>query len=1064
MDSALSSSISVYIPSSQPNDEDKLSSRLHNVIKDALLSLYSNNIQISFNGGADKISLNELNGLFSFYRDSMDDVATKKKFDEDLSYTLRLIEGSKVGEYRICEVYPLLRKILLIMEGYLRHIYNMFLLDTAILSEDIHFGDDLVCDVLDRIYDSCGVSLNKEVLLSRFDFNAIDFDTAFSSIERLSTAISHVIEHVYSNDSNYRLEIIVTSILSGYLQRLISLLVVIYISTVDKSRLYDKPTRSNDCTPTDQQTTIFEPVIPGIELSFLEYLEKLKDISISILSLPFKFDDVDLLEYWSIDMVVPILLTFKYGFAVISQSYFKNHDLSDLLFYSAINYVSNIPNTFFSGEVYGTTVKYVHEIVVLHVNNLTKLNGFIKSHFCTQYNQVQNTHNGYKSTTPLVPTKQIVGYSPTNYDSVNRVSLALPNTSASSRDISTYFQINELKSFIEEYNVVAESLSKYCEHFFNVILSNSPGENDCYIELIDAISQLVIRVTTTVIYADGLVYITRKNPNLEVISSIKLILEYVWHFLSTFVNHVPFDVISAIYYYIGSKLNDSNVDAQVYIFNIILNDFDIDNPHLSSDNYPKVISMLESLMKCSGSICSHFISFEHSNSLLYKQLRTSYLSLSFFTLCKLFIAELVKPNKYSFGILDLFVSWCCSDKIYENLIAKSLCRFTIELMNTHPEYIPAAKYLMDIVLGLCFSGITEIQFIKIREPLDPSKINVFRYLKILAESTLSTWLLENVVVIYTCAIVKCFGDIMRNYFHTDERCICIFCSFTCYYPETINGTCNCVESPIVNDLPSIRHYLELVASLPWDKYQRIGCDTFTNIMSFTLMTLNNILIFITQTLLEQKGSANLEMRFTLFTIAIKITHTLVKTGNFETDDSRILMLLKLFSLLGCSQVCISNNTSVHLDLISQSICILDGVTRQTPTLQLLELHNGLLGILMGKLVQYPYTLLTPGNYRIKTDVVAKNYLLSINNMLGQVNKINSRAIKLLYNCYIWKFCKLNGANDQPLGSLFIDNEITNPEEPLKFRLFVNLAFIFSCSITDATFKKCDDVLMITKGT
>lgn len=278
------------------------------------------------------------------------------------------------------------------------------------------------------------------------------------------------------------------------------------------------------------------------------------------------------------------------------------------------------------------------------------------------------------------------------------------------------------------------------------------------------------------------------------------------------------------------------------------------------------------------------------------------------------------------------------------------------ILEINAKYMDMCRYIMDIILGLCFfthfdslpqnthstrhshtsdhsssddnaedCGELEHAFTNLGQ-VNFYQMCSFSKLRILSNSPLMPWLIEHVALPYTCAFVNSLKSLIKG-LHK-PNCNCIICHYNCFFTKTHKSTlkhnhslennlvtvnpeetqvldemeceesdpvCPCVNSVIINKIPSINHYLELVISISsnWPlKHQKLDqLQSITN-------TLNKVLTQLVNLLVNLKGKGDVDLKISLFTISIKLTKAISNTKDFKLNNTNLPSLIKLSSILG----------------------------------------------------------------------------------------------------------------------------------------------------------------------
>ncbi|UKK01336.2 hypothetical protein MACK_002149 [Theileria orientalis] len=1007
---------------------------LENSLKERINNCFSNGTVTLLDKGVYKLGIQEFNSLFKLPHDSSTESGKESTFHSNFLKFIARLESVDLVRCTIFRTYPLLRNILIVVEAHILYTFKALKHDTFSLKFfKFLLENDRFCYVLDSFYRENRIRVSTHEVMTGFNYDSFLFETSLRAMELVCNALS-ANNKVHENGSTSEHELLEFFIIFNYMQRILAQFLVLAI--LQNGEMNQNRGSKSDAGSTKQ----------GLNAENGKN-EKIIKMSLSALRAPKYVREHKFINKWSLYFFMPIYHVLSAGFSVTTEYDSISNQLLEALIESLNNFA---PLLWLESS---KALNNLENLLLLHSINLLKLNEVISDHSTSLYNQIVGN---------MVSKKK------TNTNKSNPLS-----TNASSRDLTTYFQKNQMKAGLTEYSKFLETLIKYNLNFLNRLKNEK--DTSVFYSSINSFSKFVSNVVRLILLTDGMEYLNKKNPNSEMQFFLKFSIEKLWDLSVSILRRFPFNVVNALFYYLGSQFNKENVLAQIYVFN------SIDNSQLKPEEYSSYIKMLDYVLVNSNNLFVNPVSFENAkkNS---RHLKLKYLSIKFSEICTIFINELVSNTDNRAGMVELFGSWCYSTNVYHTLLSRQICNFIVRLIKAKTAYVYVSKYVLDIVLGLCFfthfdkfsdNGVDAPSKINNPDPTDgleersddgdvddfddedegdkegdylltinPNQLNTFNYIRILSNSGLIlTWLMENVTLPYTCVFVAALRNLLKG---IHEQCNCIICKFKCYFREKLNTSCFCYDSLIINGSPSISHYLEFISAISTSI--NVSDDKLKAFSEFFISTLNSVLEQLTNVLNNLNDNENLKLHLAIFKIATKLTSVSVSIGHQESKNTTYSSLISLFCVLGAPQLRQTSDWKKSR-LFAELLAILNKVLSRDQNEEFLNLHKRLLDMLVKKMEKYPLLLLPLGFHRKNNELLVRDYAAAIPSILDNAIKLDSHTARLIYSYYAWKFARNNNLDEKNCG-FSRDLAIMSTENEPHLSIIVNVFFMLSHKIKD----------------
>ncbi|UKJ88968.2 hypothetical protein MACJ_002214 [Theileria orientalis] len=1017
---------------------------LENCLKEHINNCFPNGTATFLDEDGYKLSIQEFNSLFKLPRDSSTESGKESTFHSNFLKFIASLESVDLVKCKIFRIYPLLRNILIVVEAHI--LYTLKALNHDTFSSKFFkflLENDRFCYVLDSFYRENRIRVSTHEVMNGFDFGSFLFETSLRALELVCNTLS-TNNNAHENGLTSEHELLEFFIIFNYMQRILAQFLV--LAVVQNGEMNQNRGSKSAAEATKQ----------GLNGEY-ENNEKIIKMSLSALRSPKYVREHKFINKWSLYFFMPIYHVLSAGFSVTTEY----DSISNQLFEALVESINNIAPLLWLES--SKALNNLENLLLLHSIHLFKLNDVISDHSTSLYNQIVGNMVSKKNT---------------NANKSNPLS-----SNYSSRDLTTYFQKNQMKARLTEYSKFLDILMKFNLNFLNRLKNEK--DTSVFYSSIDSFSMFVSNVVRLILLTDGLEYLSKKNPNSEMQFFLKFSIEKLWDISVSILSRFPFNVVNALFYYLGSQFNRENVLAQIYVFN------SIDNSQLKPEEYSSYIKMLDYVLVNSNNLFVNPVSFENAkkNS---RHLKFKYLSIKFSDICTIFINELVSNTSNRAGMVELFGSWCYSTNVYHTLLSRQICNFIVRLIKAKTSYVYISKYVLDIVLGLCFfthfdkfsdnGVITSSQINDLDDTyeaeersdddaedfddedeedneedylitINPNQLNAFNYIRILSSSgVILTWLMENLTLPYTCVFVASLRNLLKD---IHEQCNCIICTFECYFREQLNTPCFCYDSLIVNGSPSVSHYLEFISSISTS----IGMsdNKLKSLSGFFISTLNGVLEQLVNVLNNLDDNENLTLHLAIFKIATKLTSVSVSIGHEESKSTTHSSLISLFCVLGSPQLRQTNDCKKSR-LFAELLEILNKVLSSDQNEEFLSLHKRMLDILVKKMEKYPLLLMPQGFHRKNNELLVRDYAAAIPSILENAIKLDSHAARLIYGYYAWKFARNNNLKDET-GEFSRDLAIMSTENEPYLGLIVTVFFMLSHKINDVLSEGKQDCIL-----
>ncbi|KAK1444989.1 hypothetical protein BgAZ_108950 [Babesia gibsoni] len=1011
-----------------------LSLRLGSLVHDADIA----NCRASFNGCS---AVYPTSQLYSFFNLSGVDLSNAEKvtaiLDRDLLESIRLLESTEPADLRLVEIYPLMRRIVIIMEGFLNYVGKSMRFEGT-MPHNYVLPLLTVYDVLDGLYDDTfGSHIGNESLIRDLSsiFNDVKrgLDSILISISGFVNLMVPIISNSFETQQEESLEYVVAVFTFGALQRISAHFLLLAVA--------DRGLNGSVKPSQESQGQLLELSAEDISDENMYRVDFLcKETLCKSLVKP--LTEFYMAYSWQEDIVEPILSMLNHTFLLSPKIIAAKVALSDIVVSTTLGFLSKTPGDFNPPlKTLQKMARFGQHLINMFVERVEDLNKALWSYFEMQLMhvlKVQSPCSTNASGTPRLTVTSVFD------NRANGHSLPIsPSFAPPSRSLSTMLSATELQNRFTDFLSFVEYHSKRYGELFDVLFEVTNME--CGVPLVECLSKLFAHFSALVQLGDALLYITKRSPKAEILENFKHTITSMWTLLRAFGKRVPFDLLKACFYNLGSDIHSRNVAAQISCFNVAIQDIaalkDAYNTH--HQRYNDCVDMLRSLLKGCSNTCSTCVSYRQSKP---QRFSTQFLTVPSSFIGRWFVMEtLVGASSERKGLLDAFAEWCHSSQVEEYMLARYMCRLLSRLAKADKHFMSSARYVLDILLGLCLHSENKGLGVKtVLRPFSPSRRNMFRCLSVFLENGVFTeWILKTVVLPCTCVVTNDVAKFTNNF--PSENVQNIQNTFECYFSKS-NRQCRCLTAPIANEHISASHFLHLLEALPWHCYVSTNEDSSSLMFRHVLVVLCGMLGKLVQFLHANKNSGDIQSRFAIFVLAAKVASVLVASGNFGRKNNQVVLILKLYSLLGNQKICMPEEAGLYLSLILQALCVFHSIFDHVPVKdQLMKLHNGFLALLQSKIHNYPHLLLRYELYKDIPSALIGQLSGYFPNLLRQ-SKCSGHYLWSLYNFKVWMVCDDYKIDREEVKQQYIEQSLNTQDEPPEFRITLNTAFILSCRI------------------
>ncbi|ORM41840.1 50S ribosomal protein L7/L12 [Babesia sp. Xinjiang] len=1017
------------------------------------------NSRVSFIEGSESYTTSE---LYRFFDLSNIDVScassVRELLDRDFVESIRLLDSTPPENVRLSALYPLLRRILILTEGYLRQVSSGSRFEGSVAQGySSSFLDLPLYTILDDVYGKvCGHAMQREKMLSGLSsissLGSSNLENVLVGASTLANLLVPIIAHAFENSVADELESTLAVFTFGALQRISALFLLLVV--VDQSI---NPSDGVAPESKDERIIVLSgDLISNENMKHLEFLctETLQK------ALMTKVTDHYLAVSWQEDVVLPVLRMLESAFLSCGKLVIRRESLADLVLTTTVMFVSKIPNDCPPSR---STVELIlvlgRKFLGMFSQGTEQVNVALWSHFNARLShvlKVQHDKEADKSaiveSSSNTPTDQGPGklglISTGSTSSASQGSSNASSPRPVSLSVSALVGEGELKSVLIAFVASLKYYERHVPDLFDILFGAYRRKTD--VEIVDCLSRLYVQFSSLVQLVDSLFYITRRSPNRELRGLFDQAIGSLWSIIQLLGSRLPFEVLKACFYDLGSDFHSCNIAAQICCFKSLPWDISVLRACYEEQNavYNFRVDMLRVLLRNSSRSCSFCISYGLKRP---RNIRSAYLTISSVFISRWFVTELLFCDIYeNYGLIDAFVEWCHSDRLEEYMLSRFLCRTIVRLSKEDESFVDSARYLLDILLGVCMhhEPISE-GMLGVLRPLDPGRVNAFGCLGVVFSSGLFTeWLMRHIIMPSTCAFVKNVKEHLSVFLGPDAEPW----SYECYFVVDGSG-CECSSACIVGSSQGILPYLELLSVIPSACYDIEGSDALSRMFRHMLDVLCSLVVTFVQVLTDRKDCGDILLRYSLFVLSVRLARVLVCIGKFGRKDVEVVSLLKLFSLLGNPQVCVIDDAHSYLCVISDAICIFHWIFEHVPVKeQLLKLHRGFLTVLLSKMGRFPLFLLRHELYNNVPRAMFEQLSGYFSSILEK-----SRSLGLyygtLYSLSIWNALRRYGIERVDLSEAYVDRGLCSSGSSTDLRITVNIAS--SCELRAS---KVDDIL------
>ncbi|GIX61747.1 ISL3 family transposase [Babesia caballi] len=973
---------------------------------------------------------------------SVDEV--RAVLDSDFVETVQLLEASSPGTLRLLEIYPLLRRILILIEGYLGQVSKSSRFEgTLVKVHGASLPDVTLFVVLDELYDeACGSQMSNDRLLAGLSALPVPGDSSLESVLLSASAFANIVVPFIAHSFEYlpddALEMALATFTFGLLQRFSALFLLLVV--VDSSLRAAEP--PNACTS--------QPVVSlSGDDNALDNMSRLYFLCDETLrkSLLSKLSDQYLGVCWQEDVVLPVLRMLQYTFVACGKIASVQEPLADLVLSTTTGFLTKVPeDCALSRSTMDCILAFGRQFLGMFCQGVERLNAALWAHFDSRLSHVlklQQQAASSRSDPNLSLQGSIYGSKSTGNTQNSPKSPGTPLTQPMGRSLTTLLSEGEVKSTLTAFNSSLQYYERHHKELFNIMLGSYSRKVD--VELVDCVSRLFVQYTALVQLNDAVVYITQRSPNVEVCELMKLSITVFWNVLRELCQQLSFGVLKASFYDLGSEFHSCNVAAQICCFNAAIGDHNSlkQSYDTNADEYVSKVGMLCEVLRNASTACCTCVSYGPSK---HRRSGSRYLSVSSAFVARWFVMEVTSRDVCEpRGLVDAFIAWCHSDRVEEYLLARFLCRVVTQLCRDDPKFTDGGRYVLDVLLGVCLHNDRPSDSLRgVLRPISPAQRNAFRCLRVfLHNGIFAQWLLRHVVMPYTCVFVRYVVEHVTAFL--GQSSVMPQLSFECYFAAQ-RTECRCMDAPVVSSAPALLQYLELVASLPLESADQGCSEGVVKMLQHMFAVLSGLLVKLVQLLHTHQTYGELESRFALFVLSARLTYVLVHSGQFGRSDVHVVTLLKLFSLLGNPQICMFDNVDMYLSLILEALCVFHAIFDHVPVQeQLLKLHRGFITLLFSKMGSHPSLLL---RHELYIGVPRSLFDQLSGYFAGMLAKARSLGFYLsgLYSFRLWSVLRRYNVDRDDVKSEYAEPSLASSDDPPELRITINAAFLTACRL------------------
>eukprot|EP00371_Babesia_bovis_P002815 XP_001611462.1 hypothetical protein [Babesia bovis T2Bo] len=972
--------------------------------------------------------------LYDFFDLSSVDITCRKDVERiieaDFMRSLDLL-GSVVSlELHLYEIYPLLRRLLIIIEGSLLHVDIKK--DCSFRMSDYRMQSFIelpLFTIFDKHYDRVfSRDIQSDILcsalscMSKSSFFRID--NLLSNTSKLVAVLLPIVRHIFEFKTADKLEYALGSFTFGAFQRIAGLFLVLQVVDPMFGKSCIGSAKVADTAGNKFGTAVFDENL--VRLSSL-----IKDTLHVPLGMRVSSDFLCLL--WEDFLVIPIFRMFESMFLYSNKIIATHGPLVDLVIDGVANFMRKVLNDYDPSHIcQDVVVKFTKRFLSIFHFGTVQVNKCLSSYFFSRLSHMIKLRQNYSSHGPGVNNR---GY-------VHNVDPLLDGL-VSPRPVT--FSINALvgegtlKNTLSEYVGTMTFYSHHVDDLFYVMFGIYAL--DASYTLIEHLSLIYIHFAGLVELTDVLGYVTQLSPNVEIASLLQKGVGVMWSILKSMSSHMSFEAFKTCFYHMGSEFHSCNVAAQIVSFNSL--DWSLERLEMgylrSEPHYITRVEMLQSILKNASRYACTCIAYATPK---HRRPLNSYSTISHISLSKWLIMELRAHKLEKRGLLDALTEWCTSYRAEEYILAQYLCRVVAMLHKADESLVACTRYLFDVLIGICMNTDGSMGLSTVMGDMNPGKKNLFRCIgTILRHSLISSWFMRNVMLPLTCVFineVRKHTSFLESANHQLPEC----------YFVSNNKECRCYRALIVGKSKSFLSYIELLSHVRFNQYTPVKDDEMSNITSYVINVLSTLEIDLIQSLYISGECGTLEDRFSVFVLAIRLGGALVKVSNFGQKDAEVVSILKLFSMLSNPSICVALDVKVYLSIIENAIRICHTIYTDVPVKeQLLKLQRIFITLLFTKMDTNPVVLLKHDLYKHVPSEMLGQLTANFPNILQKARGLGY-YFTILYNYRIWHAMRRYNIHSAVVKKEYIDSTLCTQGESPEVRITLNVAFISFSRISD----------------
>ncbi|KAK2197963.1 hypothetical protein BdWA1_000967 [Babesia duncani] len=792
-----------------------VSDQLRVVLEDSVSSLNLKGQVLEFKSGSVRITTEELYSLFNA-KEAFEalNAGSMPRFNDDFKYTIDLIANTPSNVLHLSYIYPILRKVLVLIESFVTCVSEVDQGDQQLMAECNNcLFDPSVFRTLDHLYRSyCNydsdIKRMLEVITKCFFKGRDDMGAVIDGIIYFYRVTFPVIEYISKNRTDNLLEYTIAACTFGIMQRLASYIVLVLLQdTITKGSGGDG-----------------------------ENLQRVKDLFRLTLDaeVKFKFSHDILWQCLQHDVLRPCLQLIQVAFKLTLKVFYINRELVQVFLVAVLRFIDDI-----SSESQNKLIVRNSIVPIL----MQLLNSFLQL--------------------LIKIAQQVSWYLVEIYPQASSFFPANIDTQEQCKDHRVLIKM------LKKYLYYGESFSKAVTLLIHSVMRcYSLSRSEIFQH---AITKLIEETANVICRSDALRVFSAKGVSSEITSSLEVLVVDLKRFLKHLSRELPLETFTATFYSLGSCFY-ANVNAQLLCFSIVArkhyktspgciakmvkelvtnsrqtytqfikyqNASSLDHNHLSLD-----VNLVALLTMMDLSRTRYPESFGMTQCLLewcHSEYLTEYMLGR--CICRL-VSRLAKNNSNFIG---------AARHLLDTLLGVCMYRFSI---NQEPTDEQGLYFQLDAEVCRCFVCL-----------------GAFFECGMLLE-----WAMDNVILCYTCACITKIGEALGISGHEDScSCFfCNFeCSFgancPCMHQPIVN------EFPSIPHLLELIKALpwDLLNSTDQEttKYQS---DSDVQVLQYLLDTLVNLLTSLEEFLTSANSYPNkidlLWIALNLSTVLVRTGH------------------------------------------------------------------------------------------------------------------------------------------------------------------------------------------------